>query len=410
MCKLFIAAGRFKRNAVRNMLLVANEVFASTQQDGFGFAAYGENGEIALGHYLNPNSYPGFGRETPPFVDCERAESGRLPAVTKALVVHGRTSTNTVQLENCHPFTSGHLILAHNGVLTWEGRGKKPKARHGCDSDQFLTWLRSRHSGDWVDAWSGTKKCWSGYGVFGVIDTNNHTLTVAKCGTGRLSWCAGPKSHFFSTDGSDTSRIARAAVAGVGRASPVRANTLSVFSLGSVNPSLVAVSKWEGFGSSFDRGELFQRSYGGYSSQSGTPWTGATSCATPASPAGTTATGSNGVKWVRTKAGTWVRADDLKEEGEPDDHSKRGSWRQQYYDRVDRKLSARETAEVIAELCAERDAEREAEEAEEAVRELEQGQPATAEGGLCAGTTSPKALFPDWEPASRPDITQGNGQ
>jgi hypothetical protein len=242
MCKLFIACGRLSRADTLSLIAKAAAVFSRTQKDGFGFVAYGPGG-TAVGRYLQPGNYPGFGSILPGWVDVDRSESGKLPAVVTALVCHGRTATSRVVLGNVHPFTSREAILCHNGVLSWIGPGPAPKAAQGCDSEQFLNWFRSRK-----DPWAETAAHWSGYGVFGILDPKRGRLTVAKCGSGRLSYAAADSgTHYWSTESGDVEAIA-GAVEPAGRAFPMRSKTRCVFDVSGRKVRLVDLKDWPGFG------------------------------------------------------------------------------------------------------------------------------------------------------------------
>ncbi len=257
MCKLFIATGRFSRAQVLALLSATNYAFASSQRDGFGFAAYGGGG-VARGRYLNPTMYPGFGSDLPPFIECMRSESGRLPEITKAIVIHGRTSTNRVNVENVHPFHRDSIHLAHNGVLRWSGNGPAPKAAHDCDTEQFLNWFIDSNQRKWV----GTASAWSGYGVFGIIDSATKTLTVAKCGSGNLHWAGSEGVNLFSTSSADLIQIARKAKIRTGQAINVTKNTVTQFNLAPKQPAIQSCETWEGFGESVTRGIEWYRSMG----------------------------------------------------------------------------------------------------------------------------------------------------
>lgn len=246
MCKLFIATGSFNKQQVMAMLAAANKAFAQSQRDGFGFIAYGSKKSAAYGKYLDPASYVGFGVDLPSWVPSTRMEAGAIPKVTTALVIHGRTSTNRVMIENVHPFHSRGTFLAHNGVLSWIGKGPTPEAKNGCDTEQFFNWFQQNHDND--SAWAATHEHWSGYGVFGIVDGNNGTLTVAKCGSGNLRWLGNKKNHFFSTDGSDLMRITRAAKFNLGRSSDMSRKTRIVFKLTATGSEVQSVDDWKGFG------------------------------------------------------------------------------------------------------------------------------------------------------------------
>lgn len=259
MCKLFIAAGKFSREQTLRMIAEANTVFATTQRDGFGFTAYGPGG-VAYGRYLNPESYCGFGVEIPPFIQATQIEEGQIPSTVTALVVHGRTSTNKVIIDNCHPFKSRSIHLAHNGVLRWVGDGPGPKAKNGCDTEEFFQWWLHRKA---QDKWAGTEKHWSGYGVFGVIDQVGKRLTVAKCGAGQLGWATDDRNnHLFSTLSYDVVQIGKAAGVKVAYKSiPMSPNSIAEFSLSGQRAVLADTRRWSGFASSV-RDAAWDRSMG----------------------------------------------------------------------------------------------------------------------------------------------------
>jgi predicted glutamine amidotransferase len=259
MCKLFIAAGKFSREETIRMIAEANCSFAFTQRDGFGFTAYGPKG-MAYGRYLNPESYCGFGVKIPGFINAIQIEEGEIPPVVTALVVHGRTSTNRVIVENCHPFRSNGIHLAHNGVLNWVGDGPGPKAKNGCDTEEFFQWWLHRKT---TNKWSGTNKHWSGYGVFGIINADAKRLTIAKCGAGNLSWVSDDKdNHLFSTSGTDVVQIGKAAGIKVNhKALSMTPKSIAEFSLGGSRASLVLNEKWCGFADSM-RDAAWDRSMG----------------------------------------------------------------------------------------------------------------------------------------------------
>jgi predicted glutamine amidotransferase len=274
MCKLFIATGSFTQAQVIAMLAATNRLFADSQRDGFGFIAYGSKKSAAYGKYLDPASYPGFGVELPKWVHNNRIEVGNIPKVTTALVIHGRTSTNRVMIENVHPFHSKGTFLAHNGVLSWIGKGPVPEAKNGCDTEQFFNWLKQNHDDE--SAWASTHEHWSGYGVFGIVNATNGTLTVAKCGSGNLRWVGDKGNHFFSTDGNDLMRITRAAKFKFNKTSEMARKTRVVFKLTGTGSAVQSVVDWKGFGTRVID-DSWRRSMGyGHSKQDQWRWDGDT--------------------------------------------------------------------------------------------------------------------------------------
>lgn len=248
MCKLFIATGSFTKDQVLHMLRATNASFAKSQRDGFGFIAYGSKKSAAYGKYLNPSEYLGFGKELPSWVNSNRIEVGTIPKVTTALVIHGRTSTNSVLMHNVHPFHNKGTFLAHNGVLSWKGEGPAPTAKHGCDTEQFFNWMQEQGAAGQDVAWGATADHWTGYGVFGIINTTTGHLTVAKCGSGNLKWVGSDNNHFFSTDGADLLRITRAAKFQFSKSADMRPKSRVVFKLNAHGSKVQSVTDWKGFG------------------------------------------------------------------------------------------------------------------------------------------------------------------
>lgn len=173
MCKLFIATGKLSVKQVRLALESANQIFQKTERDGFGFMAANNVGRVARGRYFDPERYSGYMSDLPLWMTGSQSEENRLPQETTALIVHGRTSTNAKRLENVHPFHLKGYYLAHNGIVSWAGKGDKPKAE--CDSEQYLQWLIENA----ID-WQATKANWTGWGAIALYNSRACTLTVAK--------------------------------------------------------------------------------------------------------------------------------------------------------------------------------------------------------------------------------------
>jgi predicted glutamine amidotransferase len=276
MCKLFIATGTISKQQTLKLIEKAASLFSRTQKDGFGFVAYGSNGTVATGHYLEPANFPGFNVSLPEWIECNRIESGRIPENVTALVCHGRTATSKVVIANVHPFNNKHLFLSHNGVLSWIGSGPEPKAKHACDSEQFLNWFSTLKA-----PFNETKANWSGYGVFGIINTRAKTLTVAKCGNGKLSYSATDTCHLWSTDSADVEALGKVLANNATRPLAMRAKTVCRFDISKRKPRLLSVDNWEGFGSVSHKSDDWFRSMGQTSRRTVWPVSGSTNDSFP---------------------------------------------------------------------------------------------------------------------------------
>lgn len=171
MCKLFVSTGPLTKAQSQAMILAANRLFRQTERDGFGFLSAGAEG-AAWGRYLVDDKFTGFGqskRKT-----NRRIEHGELRDGATALIVHGRTSTNALGIDNCHPFHIDGQFLAHNGVVTYVGDEAKPPA--ACDSHQFLQWMMRGRSFD------EAHDSWEGWGAMAHYDFQGQALTIARDG------------------------------------------------------------------------------------------------------------------------------------------------------------------------------------------------------------------------------------
>ena len=257
MCKLFIATGSLTKQQTLKLIEKTASIFSQSQKDGFGFTVYGNNA-TATGHYLEPSNYPGFNVTLPEWIDCNRIEAGSIPSNVTAIVCHGRTATSRVMLANVHPFNRKSVLLSHNGVLSWIGNGPEPKAENQCDSEQFLNWFNSQKA-----PFENTKANWSGYGVFGIINTKRKTLTVAKCGSGKLSYCSNNGgAHMWSTESRDLDNIAKVLSDNATKPLSMRPNTVCQFNIQGRKPRLLSVNNWQGFCSVHTKSADWFRSMG----------------------------------------------------------------------------------------------------------------------------------------------------
>ncbi len=171
MCKVF-AMTNVSQVKVNTKLIstIRNEVCRHADQDGFGYAVLSTKGEIGGERTIRPlNFRPLINPDTPKVVE-------NLPIVLKAnngfgvldlsnaksLIAHGRLSTNTVCLENTHPFTNGEVALIHNGVVN-DPTSTLKNLTSTCDSEILLRyWERG--------GVEEVEKMVSGYYAFAVLD------------------------------------------------------------------------------------------------------------------------------------------------------------------------------------------------------------------------------------------------
>ncbi len=165
-----VIIGTLSQKQTSLVLAQTNREFQS-EKDGFGFMA--SNGKtLARGRYLSPNRFAGYMSNLPRWLRGEQSEENKLPIGINSLVIHGRTSTNHVSLGNVHPFLHKGVYLAHNGIVSWQGKGTQPKP--SCDSNQFLHWLLEGGS------WDKATEAFSGWGSIALHDSKTAITTIAR--------------------------------------------------------------------------------------------------------------------------------------------------------------------------------------------------------------------------------------
>lgn len=178
MCRLLIITGELKRGQVLRLIEETACKFAPSQRDGFGFTTFNKLGNLtARGRYFE--KYTGWDN---PRSTSQVKEEGRIGSRTHTLIIHGRTSTNVVGVDYCHPFKCDDVILAHNGVLTYRGpHSQRPKHRN--DSAAFLEWMTGQ---DERPSLKDCSKNWSGYGALAIMRPGEG-LSIIKCSDARLA-------------------------------------------------------------------------------------------------------------------------------------------------------------------------------------------------------------------------------
>ena len=216
MCRLSCITGPLTLTLARRFTSRSAELFAPTQRDGFGTLFIGPD-SVRAERTLDPRMY-GASRRIPAAWRSEQNSDGTMPTTLRAVVCHGRQSTNYVCLENVHPFRTTAadgrtLWLAHNGILQWCGGNPAPVAPHGCDSEEFAVWLAAGGT------WEAAPAAWSGYGALFTVGPDDNHLRLIKCSRSTLYCVPRRRGWIFATDRRDCERLAR--LSDVTRPSPV---------------------------------------------------------------------------------------------------------------------------------------------------------------------------------------------
>jgi hypothetical protein len=179
------------RIAADRALQAAAEVISKTERNGFGFAQAGGSG--LRGRFVDPSDF----RSLVSLPQLERVSGSAFSAFAaskttdqsgryhknKSTIVHGRTATCSVSLENTHPFRYKGWTLAHNGVVTWHGQKTREHASATCDS-QHLLYAIADHAGN-LELQRQSLEDITGYAAFLALSPRGK-LIVARDSTASL--------------------------------------------------------------------------------------------------------------------------------------------------------------------------------------------------------------------------------
>lgn len=160
MCKLIAITNMptgVKHQRINTLLVTASKLLAASQKDGFGLSVVSNDGSVYRERHVDPDTFSGVGSSLwstahlPKGVrtkvkqgvdfDCH----GDFPDLSNArsIIMHGRTATAPGGINNTHPFIKhderlgGNWVIAHNGVVEWEGKTALPLDTT-CDSEHLL--------------------------------------------------------------------------------------------------------------------------------------------------------------------------------------------------------------------------------------------------------------------------------
>ena len=125
MCKLFSInnTSKLTKNQLENVVKTVENAM-KVEKDGFGITALHNNGHIAARKYLKTYEASILKDSSPwtPVSKKSYQDIGKIfPDDITSLILHGRTSTNSVSLINTHPIIKNDHFLSHNGVVEDSG-------------------------------------------------------------------------------------------------------------------------------------------------------------------------------------------------------------------------------------------------------------------------------------------------
>lgn len=160
MCKLIAMTNIPKgisHNRMNALLVKAAKLLGESQKDGLGIGVVCNNNAVYRERHVDPDTFFGLGSASytvsalPKGVmtrikrNVDFDTQGKLPDMSNArsIIMHGRTATSAEGIGNTHPFVKydgrldGEWMIAHNGVVNWEGKDKLPLDTT-CDSEHLL--------------------------------------------------------------------------------------------------------------------------------------------------------------------------------------------------------------------------------------------------------------------------------
>lgn len=146
-----------KHSKLNAVLVQAAKLLAASQKDGLGIGVVSQDNTVYRERHVDPDTFNGLGSSTytanslPKGVRTKIKQNvdfdttGRFPDLSKSrsIIMHGRTATAPAGINNTHPFVKpddrlgGSWMIAHNGVVEWEGANKLP-LETTCDSEHVL--------------------------------------------------------------------------------------------------------------------------------------------------------------------------------------------------------------------------------------------------------------------------------
>lgn len=148
MCKIFAMTSVEHVKLTADFLgIVRDAVCKTADKDGFGYAVSTKDGQLWGERTISPLQFDALKPQKKltktlalPIVEGMYSNAfGPVGAdENAAFLAHGRMSTNTVSIENTHPFVSENAALIHNGVVQDAGDVVTKSLKTNCDSEILL--------------------------------------------------------------------------------------------------------------------------------------------------------------------------------------------------------------------------------------------------------------------------------
>lgn len=213
MCKLlgWVYSGSISEKKATTALKVAYTAIAATEKDGFGYAQPPkEDGTGLHARFVSPDEFRGLGSLTENkalfaglwdmMPVAKRAKEAGAYDPAAPMIIHGRTSTNSVRMDCTHPFKREMCALAHNGVV--RRLDDKYETKTVCDTEHLINALWKADSLEL--ALADIKENVSGYAAI-LTFTKWGTMFIGRDDTASLTITpfklSGKTGYVFATKG-----------------------------------------------------------------------------------------------------------------------------------------------------------------------------------------------------------------
>lgn len=194
MCKILAVADMSKVKDIKKLVNVAAKHIMETDDDGFGWAALGEQGVFGERTSNNFHYYRFESRREKvklPIIKETYNKFGVKSTLVGGGMFHGRTSTNSRALINVHPLIKNDWTLIHNGVVN--NQGPKYEMETSNDTEHLIHYMSTIGI-------NAVEEHLTGYYAFAAIDPHGQ-LHIVRDSTASLhvAYVSTIESYVFGT-------------------------------------------------------------------------------------------------------------------------------------------------------------------------------------------------------------------
>lgn len=225
MCKILCFSSLSKIDLDQKTVSALKDIVCENDQDGFGYAVSDSSGAVFQYRTIETKRLDQIDKNKPFRLKGTKSlvsKSGSCPkGNSKAGIFHGRMSTNTVSLENTHPFAlkSGGALI-HNGVVY--DHGDITDLKTDCDTEILARYWDSGKLDD-------ISQCVSGYAAIAVLDDNKLHIARDNRATLFIAWSQKLETFIVATTIDILNKVSALLKADVSDINAIDDNTCMIF-------------------------------------------------------------------------------------------------------------------------------------------------------------------------------------